>query len=210
MIRSLREIDPSGVILSLIVPPIRSYLRGRKDTITVIVSGLIGTGESTLLRQELETPVNNNSKGGQSSVGILESEENVSRSAGIKNLEEYDSDYDDDDFENGIKPDWDDENWFPRPIDAGPNYNQSKNEDIINILITIFDDRLGFIKALEQTTAESLIKVRNYDSTREVSLSLRSSLEKLPIAAKRLSNFIQFFPFSLSFSPFPSTETTSS
>lgn len=166
-IRSLREIDPSGVILSLVVSPIRNYLRGRKDTIVVIVSGLIGEGESTLLRQELEGGINSASAG----IGALDSNEDAAKSAGIKSgIDDEDEDYDE---EDEGPPNWNDENWEPRPTDAGPNFNQSKSEDIINILITIFDDRLGFVKALEQTTAEQLIKIRGYDSSREVSCQQR-------------------------------------
>ncbi len=55
LVRSLQEMDPSGVVLSRVVSPLRRYLRGRKDTVLVIVASMLGDDpDFTLLKDELE------------------------------------------------------------------------------------------------------------------------------------------------------------
>ncbi|XP_025096044.1 LOW QUALITY PROTEIN: anaphase-promoting complex subunit 2-like [Pomacea canaliculata] len=48
-IRSLRVLDPAGVILELVCEPVRKYLRSREDTVRCIVSSLTDEGSSELL-----------------------------------------------------------------------------------------------------------------------------------------------------------------
>ncbi|CAG8581017.1 6618_t:CDS:10, partial [Acaulospora colombiana] len=55
MIRCLRVVDPQGVILYRVADPIRSYLRGRPDTIHHIVTLLIN--ENSELAQEDQAPI---------------------------------------------------------------------------------------------------------------------------------------------------------
>ncbi|XP_067662241.1 anaphase-promoting complex subunit 2-like [Haliotis asinina] len=48
-IRSLRVLDPAGVILELVCEPVRKYLRSRDDTVRCIVSSLTDEGSNELL-----------------------------------------------------------------------------------------------------------------------------------------------------------------
>ncbi|XP_041369273.1 anaphase-promoting complex subunit 2-like isoform X2 [Gigantopelta aegis] len=48
-IRSLRALDPAGVILELVCEPVRKYLRSRDDTVRCIVSSLTDEGSNELL-----------------------------------------------------------------------------------------------------------------------------------------------------------------
>lgn len=50
-IRTLRFLDPSGVVLDCVSAPIRAYLRRRPDTVRCIVSGMTGDGD---LYEELQ------------------------------------------------------------------------------------------------------------------------------------------------------------
>ncbi|VVC94836.1 unnamed protein product [Leptidea sinapis] len=52
-IRSIRHLDPSGVILDTVTKPVRSYLRNREDTVRSVVSSLTEEGSGSELAEEL-------------------------------------------------------------------------------------------------------------------------------------------------------------
>jgi len=52
-IRSLRELDPSGIILENVCSPLREYLRSRDDTIKCIITCLTDQGSGPDLSEEL-------------------------------------------------------------------------------------------------------------------------------------------------------------
>ncbi|PWN53597.1 hypothetical protein IE53DRAFT_140468 [Violaceomyces palustris] len=157
MVRSLREIDPSGIILSRVVSPLRKYLRSRKDTISVVVSSLLGDDPNfTLLRDELEDQD--------------EADEDTSRaSANRRNFQHHPSAADPRgrEEEEEEDEDWLDSTWVPRPVDAGPNYRMSRSKDVIGMLVSVFNDKEGFVAALEKSMSEQLIRVKNYDAMKE-------------------------------------------
>ena len=55
LIRSLRHIDPSDMLLSYVADPIRSYLMKRKDTIRCIVTAMTEEGTDSTLKGELNS-----------------------------------------------------------------------------------------------------------------------------------------------------------
>ena len=161
MVRALREVDPSGVVLSRVVSPLRRYLRARKDTIPVIVSSLLGEDPNfTLLKDELEGAEHEDRDGSERPVKRRRGRRSLP-TAGAKRKQGMDTDSDSDD------PDWNDPEWQPKPVDAGPGYRQSTSRDMIGMLISIFDDRAGFIQALERSMADQLVRVKGYRATRE-------------------------------------------
>ena len=53
MIRALRLIDSSDLLLNFVAAPVRLYLRDRKDTVRCVVSALTEKGRSSELHGEL-------------------------------------------------------------------------------------------------------------------------------------------------------------
>lgn len=60
-----------------------------------------------------------------------------------------------------------DEDWAPRPTDAGPDYRQSRKSDVVAIIASIFEDEEGFIAALEKSCADQFLKIRDYNISEE-------------------------------------------
>ncbi|PWN31944.1 uncharacterized protein FA14DRAFT_162274 [Meira miltonrushii] len=183
LIRSLRFVDPTGVILSHVIGPVRSYLRARNDTIPVIVASLLGqAGDFTLLHHMMRETSDLNSGLGRSGRGgagdqSITMYEDVTAS-GLNGLAEgMDADSLNvditamDETKRMVFIPEPDEDWAPRPIDAGPDYRQSKKSDVIAIIISIFDDEQGFIAAIEKSCAEQIIQIRKYDSRKEYELN---------------------------------------
>lgn len=139
LVYALRVIDTSGVVLSQLLPPVQQYLRTRKDTIRVVVAALLGTDPAfTLLRTELESATGASASANSTALGDSDP---YSR-----------ADY------------WADPNWAPRPVDAGPEFSQMRSRDVVDLLVSIFSDRDGFIQALEEHTARQLVRVVHYDT----------------------------------------------
>lgn len=177
LVYAVRYIDAHGIILSRVASPIRRYLRGRSDTIAVIVGSLLGGGVGVAdLRAELDAAARmDEGRADVSGIGDTTADvtmtdaetarlagpqdrHDVSTSARLARLPAAASDR---------IVDYSDPNWQPRPIDAGPNYRQTKSADVIAMLVSIFDDRATFVKALEVSTARALLQSRGYNVNQE-------------------------------------------
>ena len=148
IIRSFRILDPKGVLLDRVARKVRRYLRERDDTVKVIVSGLLA-----------DTTPNGNEESPPSDPDTL--------SELAHELERHntkDHTVDDNEF------DWNNMDWVPDPIDAAPDYMKSnKNTDAIGSLITLFDTKEVFVKELQSTLAERLLKHKT-DFNQEISV----------------------------------------
>lgn len=91
IIRAFAILDSKGVLLDRVAQPIRRYLREREDTATVVVSGLLANPE--------DEPSNT----------LVELAAEMYKVVRIEKEREID---------DGL--DWDDMNWMPDPVDAGP------------------------------------------------------------------------------------------
>uniref|UniRef100_V5GWA4 Cullin family profile domain-containing protein n=2 Tax=Kalmanozyma brasiliensis (strain GHG001) TaxID=1365824 RepID=V5GWA4_KALBG len=183
LVRALQEMDPSGVVLSRVVSPLRRYLRGRKDTVLVIVASMLGDDpDFTLLKDELE-------RADQEEQEQAEQAENKRRRRPRRSLQttappssnktngkrptkrrlpnsRRDATYVSD-SDASSDEDWDDPHWVPKPVEAGSGYRMSTSKDIISMLTSIFDDRSGFIAALEKSMADQLVQVKSYKAMKE-------------------------------------------
>lgn len=151
IVYALRIVDTSGVVLSRVLPPVQHYLRTRKDTIQAVVHALLGDDAAfELLRTELvhtQPAEPDVPSGGGYAVGAATAEE--------EEEEQYTRlEY------------WTDPTWAPRPVDAGPAFSHMRTRDVVGLLVSIFDDRQGFLHALEQHTAQRLVKTMDYDTSR--------------------------------------------
>lgn len=153
LIRALRIVDASGVTLSHVIGPVRAYLRARSDTISVLVTALLGTdARFALLREDMTAPTT-----GHEAVAMREDADEVAGAAKLPR-------------------EWGDASWRPRPVEAGPDFRLGTSADVVQMLVSIFEDREGFVHALELSTALSLLQVRGYDTNKEVSSVRAASL----------------------------------
>ncbi|KAK4945389.1 hypothetical protein LTR10_015284 [Elasticomyces elasticus] len=147
IIRSFRVLDPKGVLLDRVTRKLRRYLREREDTVKVIVAGL------------LSDPVQQDT--GKSAPGDPEALTELAVELATHNAS--DNSADDSEF------DWNNMDWVPDPIDAAPDYIKSKNTDVIGSLITLFDTKDVFVKELQNTLADRLLKNKP-DYNQEISV----------------------------------------
>jgi anaphase-promoting complex subunit 2 len=145
IIRAFRRLDPKGVLLDRIARVIRRNLRERDDTVRVIVSGLLS-----------DTVDENGEPLPSDSDTLTELAVELNR-------------HDEDTPTNDADLDWDNMEWMPDPIDAAPDYMKSKNTDVIGSLISLFDSKEVFVKELQVSLAERLLKKKN-DYDQEVSV----------------------------------------
>ncbi|RPD62311.1 hypothetical protein L226DRAFT_532671 [Lentinus tigrinus ALCF2SS1-7] len=64
--------------------------------------------------------------------------------------------------------DYNDPNWEPEPIDAGPDFRTNKPTDVISTLVSIYDSKDLFVKELQVLLAQRLLAVTdgNYEKER--------------------------------------------
>ncbi len=141
IIRAFTALDPKGVLLDRVARPIRRYLRERDDTVTIVVGGLLADPEDEPAAGD----------------ALLEVAFEMSKSNSLKA---------EDDADEG-ELDFDDMNWMPDPVDAGPEYKKSKNSDVIGSLISLFDSNDVFVKEFQNILGERLLK-KEYDFDREI------------------------------------------
>ena len=156
-IRAFAQLDPKGALINRAVRPIQHYLKSRSDTAEIIVS-------SMLADLDLE-----NASHTSDSISVEITKE---MQKPIANLEERDLDLN-----------WDDMSWVPDPIDAGPEFQRTKVEDIFGHVFRLFE-RDTFIDVLKSILGEHLLRSQeNSDFLKEIKLlelfKLRLGEEKL-------------------------------
>ncbi|KAK5946832.1 hypothetical protein PMZ80_000976 [Knufia obscura] len=147
-IRAFRRLDPRGVLLSKVSGRVRQYLRERDDTIKVVVTGLLSdistqpmkhVAETTDVLSELAWELQNR-------------DSNAGRAT--SNL------------------DWNNMDWQPDPIDAAPETTGTrgnKHTDVIGSVISLFESKDVFVKELQVTLAERLLRNKeDYDQETSV------------------------------------------
>ena len=140
VIRAFTLLDHKGVLLDRVARPIRRYLREREDTVAIVVGGLLADPE-------------NASEDGES---LVELAIQMSNQKSLADSEDAASDLDYDDME-----------WVPDPIDAGPDFRKLKHSDVIGSLISLFESKDIFIKEFQNILGERLLR-KEYEFEREV------------------------------------------
>lgn len=137
MIWSFHALDHSKVLLDRVAYALQVYVCSRDDTVRIIISGLLAD-----TKDEAGNIVE---AGGEKLVEL----------ALILNHEQ-------DDVAQGLNEDaeldWDDMDWLPDPVDAGPGYKRSKSADIIGTLIGVLGSQDVFIKEFQCIIGENLLK----------------------------------------------------
>ena len=135
IIRAFRRLDPKGVLLDRVARIIRRYLRDRDDTVKVIVTGLLSDAID-----DNGDPVPSDS-------------ETLTELALELRRHDLDNSKDDDG-----ELDWDNMEWMPDPIDAAADYRKSKTTDVIGSLISLFETKDVFVRELQATLADRLLR----------------------------------------------------
>lgn len=146
IIRAFTVLDSKGVLLDRVARPIRRYLRERDDTVNIVVGGLLADPDYEAEDEDLM----------EAGVALIELAREMNN-AGLDAGAEDDTDLD-----------FDDMNWLPDPIDAGPDYKKSaKTTDVIGSLISLFESKAVFIQEFQKILAERLLK-QEYGLDREI------------------------------------------
>ena len=187
-IKTLLELDPSGVVLELVSGPIKEYLRERKDTIRCVVTMLTddggdgdGDGEGALYAELGRLARGEDMEFAESSVPAP----NPAGLVGVDNLDRMDSitaemvaiaaAMSEDAHEDEMAPTqqilsgWD--AWEPEPVEteaAASRGRRRKGGDIIGLLVGIYGSKELFINEYRTMLAEKLLAKANYDTEREM------------------------------------------
>merc|ERR1712070_1185627 len=65
--------------------------------------------------------------------------------------------------------DWNDMDWMPDPIDAGPNYKATMSEDVVAYILGLFDQE-EFIKEVTTVLAQHLLQATDPEYVKETRL----------------------------------------
>ncbi|KAI9781179.1 MAG: hypothetical protein M1839_006287 [Geoglossum umbratile] len=145
LIRAFSLLDPKGVLLDRISRPIRRYLKEREDTVKVIVAGLLA---------DADDETSDNISGSEVLVELAVELDKANEAGGqeISDVGELD---------------WDDMQWVPDPVDAGPEYRKSKASDVIGSLISLYDSRDVFVKEFQNIMGDRLLK-KDFDFDKQI------------------------------------------
>ena len=138
IIRAFTLLDPRGVLLDRVARPVRRYLREREDTVSLVVGGLLSDPDESA-RDEV----------------LVELAVEMSRQRDTSHSKKDEADLD-----------FDDMNWMPDPVDAGPDFKKSKHFDVIGSCISLFESKDVFIKEFQNILGERLLR-RKHDFHRE-------------------------------------------
>lgn len=142
VIHAFRLLDARGVLLDKVALPIRSYLRGRDDTVSIIAASFLAPmdEDGNIVNPDLEkvcpaitTEVSSSSVGDRKDHKMMN---------------------------------WGDMQWVPDPIDAGPEYRASKSEDVLAYILGLFDQE-EFIKEATTVLAQHLLHANDAEYARE-------------------------------------------
>ncbi|KAH0283647.1 hypothetical protein M436DRAFT_56887 [Aureobasidium namibiae CBS 147.97] len=163
IIRAFKTLDSRGVLLDKVAMPLRAYLRHREDTVRIIAASFLadvdGDDDHTdVLSEEI----------------CIDLAKEINLSEGQALHIEH----------KGL--DWDDMEWMPDPIDAGPDYKKSKSEDVMSFMLTLFE-QADFIKEVQSLLGERLLTVGFDDTELEKEIRL-VELFKSRFGADRLQS----------------------
>lgn len=140
IIQAFAKLDPKGVLLDRVARPIRRYLRDRDDTVAIVVTSLLADPKDPSPGTDV----------------LPEIAKEMETSATDAAQEDDDADLDFDDME-----------WMPDPVDAGPEYKKSKHLDVIGALISLFETKDVFVKEFQEILGERLL-MEGQDFEREI------------------------------------------
>jgi len=147
MIKVFKTLDNRGVLLEKVAQPLRQFLREREDTVKVIAASFLAD-----LNDDGEVI---DTAGVEDVCAVIAKEVVASEEEALHQVEKA--------------LDFDDMDWQPDPIDAGPDYKRSKSNDIISYMLTLFEQE-NFIKEMQNILGERLLRTEDSDLEKETRL----------------------------------------
>lgn len=148
-IKTLREVDPTAVLLEAVAEDIREYLRSRRDTIRCIVTML--TDDSA----------GGSGEGGPEGESLFEELKRTVADEGEDSDDEAETD------EAALASS---ESWLPDSIDADPSRSarSRRMHDIISMLVGIYGSKELFITEYRVMLSDKLLSKTDYNCDREI------------------------------------------
>lgn len=146
VIHTFNALDSRGVLLEKVAVPIRNYLRSRDDTVSIIAASFLAD-------------VDQDGKVTAADMDKICSD--ITTAVADSALQ---------DNRDNKSLNWDDMNWMPDPIDAGPEYKSSKSEDIISYVLGNLFEPEEFIKEVTNVLAQHLLHTMDSEYVKETRL----------------------------------------
>lgn len=145
VIHSFKSLDSRGVLLEKVAVPIRNYLRARDDTVSIIAASFLAD---------------------------VDADGNVAATDPDKicpdiTIEVSNSTLEDNRDKKMLN--WDNMEWMPDPIDAGPDYKSSRSEDVVANILGLFEQE-EFIKEVTTVLAQHLLDASDAEYIKETRL----------------------------------------
>lgn len=145
VIHAFKALDSRGVLLDKVAIPVRNYLRARDDTVSIIAASFLADvdpdGKITAADLDKICP-------------------DITVEVGKSTLE---------DRHDKKALNWDDMDWVPDPIDAGPDYKSSKSEDVVAYVLGLFEED-EFVKEVTTVLAQHLLDATEPHYVKEIRL----------------------------------------
>ncbi|KAI6884946.1 hypothetical protein KC360_g7816 [Hortaea werneckii] len=145
VIHAFRLLDSRGVMLEKVAGPIRAYLRTRDDTVSIIAASFLAEVDE---QGQVVAPDSNKVC------------PDITFEVSQSSLE---------DTRDHRVTDWNDMDWMPDPIDAGPNYKATMSEDVVAYILGLFDQE-EFIKEVTTVLAQHLLQATDPEYVKETRL----------------------------------------
>jgi anaphase-promoting complex subunit 2 len=160
MIHTFKALDGRGVLLEKVAVPIRNYLRSRDDTVSIIAASFLADVD-----EEGHLAPADQDK------ACLDIAMEVSNTALGGSRENH-------------SLNWNDMEWVPDPIDAGPDYRSSNSEDGVAQVLGLFEQE-EFIKEVTTVLAQHLLHSTDMNYVKETRLVelLKSRLDAAKLQA---------------------------
>ena len=146
VIHTFNALDSRGVLLEKVAVPIRNYLRSRDDTVSIIAASFLADVDEN---------------GRVSSADLDKICPDITTAVADSALQ---------DGRDNKMLNWDDMEWMPDPIDAGPEYKSSKSADIISYVLGNLFEPEEFIKEVTNVLAGHLLHTTDSEYIKETRL----------------------------------------
>ena len=187
VIYAFKSLDSRGVLLEKVAVPIRNYLRARHDTVGIIAASFLADvdHEGSVTATDTDKVC--------ADITAEVSNSSLERSRDKKMLN------------------WDDMDWMPDPIDAGPDYKSSRSEDVITYILGLFEQE-EFITEITNVLAQHLLDTTDSEYVKETRLvelfKSRLDAAKLQAAEVMLKDMRDSVTLGKRINPFAVYEST--
>ena len=145
VIHAFKSLDSRGVLLEKVAVPVRNYLRARDDTVSIIAASFLADvdQDGNVMTPDIDKVCPD------ITIDVTNSTLEDTRDNKLLN--------------------WNEMEWVPDPIDAGPDYKVSKSEDVVAYILGLFEQE-EFIKEITTVLAQHLLHATDSEYIKETRL----------------------------------------